>query len=49
MIVNKEQWILVAMDKMNDRLTEEFMKEYNVSEEDARRGLAEMYYHNEFE
>jgi len=49
MIINQEQWILQAMDKFNFKLVEEFMNEYKLSEIDARRGLAEIYYHNEFE
>ena len=49
MITNKENYIQEAMDKLNYKLVEEFMNEYKLSELDARRGLAEIYYHNEFE
>ena len=49
MISNKENCILQAMDKFNYKLVEEFMNEYKLSEIDTRRGLAEIYYHNEFE
>ena len=49
MIANKENYILQAMDKINFKLVEEFMNEYKLSELDARRGLAEIYYYNEFE
>jgi len=49
MITNKENYILQVMDKFNYKLVEEFMNEYKLSELDARRGLAEIYYHTEFE
>jgi len=49
MITHKENYIQQAMEKMNCRLVEEFMTEYGVSEFDARKSLAEMYYSNEFE
>ena len=49
MITNKENYILQAMDKLNYKLVEEFMNEYKLSELDARRELAEIYYYNEFE
>lgn len=49
MITNKENYIQQAMDKIPYGLVEEFMKDYCVSEYEARKALAEMYYSNEFE
>jgi len=49
MISNKENYIQEAMDKFNYKLVEEFMNEHKLSEIDARRRLAEIYYQNEFE
>lgn len=48
MAVNKENWISQVMETMNYRLVEEHMKEYNVSEYEARMALAEMFYNDTF-
>lgn len=49
MITNKENWIQQTMDNLDYRLIEEFMREYRVSEYEARKTLAEMYYNDSFE
>ena len=37
------------MDKVSYGLVEEFMRDYCVTEYEARKALAEMYYHRDFE
>lgn len=49
MIINKENWISQAMEKLNYQLVQEFMQEYRVSELNARKALAEMYYVDSFD
>ena len=49
MIPDKEIWINENMSKFSSKLVEDFMEEYNVDEQQARRGLAEYYYFNYFE
>lgn len=44
MITNKENWINLKMEIIDTRLVEDYMREYRLSEVDARRRLAEMYY-----
>ncbi|MDD4188273.1 MAG: hypothetical protein PHX04_05930 [Bacilli bacterium] len=41
-----QQIISDIMDKLDVKLVEEFMKDYCVSEYEARKSLAEMYYTN---
>lgn len=48
-IPNKESWIQDCMTKFNDKIVKDFMEQYNLSEQNARKGLAEYYYYNYYE
>lgn len=46
---NKENWIQHTMETLDERMVEEYVKEYRASEYEARKALAEMYYDDMFE
>ena len=43
---NEQRIIQDLMPTFSDKIVKEFMFEYNVSEQEARKALAEMYYAN---
>ena len=45
---NEQQIIQDLMPKFSKNIVKEFMFEYNVSEQEARKALAEMYYANNY-
>jgi hypothetical protein len=49
MITNKENWLEQAMIKVDSNLVEIYMRDYCLSEYEARKCLAEMFYSGLFE